>query len=176
MRLIIEPNMVPTVSNFFHYRDESYFDASVIFVGVLFSISEALVKYDLFHHFRSWCNSSTFPTSENGTRIVRDRIQVFENDAWLQFCDNHPDMHIAQTCFENISSSDFWSLANEYPDLVARLHTQARLMGSFGLDGSLPWLKNTNGALCFIYTEDIENTRHHPVKWRILTLFGVTHN
>ena len=94
------------------------------------------------------------------TGIVRDRIQVFENDAWLQFCDNHPDMHIIQTCFENISPPDFWSLADEYPDLVTCLQTQARLMGSFCHSGSVPWLKDTEGAICFICKEDVENTYH----------------
>ena len=74
-------------------------------------------------------------------------------------------MHIIQTCFENISPSDFWSLADQYPDLVTRLHTQARLMGRFGLNDSVPWIRDTEGALCFICKEDIENT-----------LFGITYN
>ena len=86
------------------------------------------MKCDLFRYFKSWYNNSTFPSHENWKRIVRDRIQVFENDVWLQFYDNHPDMHLIQTCFENISPPDFRSLADEYPDLVTRLHTQARLM------------------------------------------------
>ena len=55
----------------------------------------------------------------------------------------------------------FWSLADEYPDLVTRLHTQARLMGSFGLNGSVPWLKDTEVALCFICKEDVQNTYHY---------------
>ena len=50
------------------------------------------------------------------------------------------ECNLRQTCFENISHPDFWSLANEYSDLATRLHTQARLMGSFGLKGSVPWL------------------------------------
>ena len=152
--------MAPTVRNLFQCGAESYFDTNVTPAGVLPSISEALVKYDLCHHFESWYNSSTFPSYENWKRVVRDRIQVFENDAWLQFCNNHPDMHIIQTCFENISSSAFWSLADEYPDLVTHLHTQARLLGSFGLNGSVPRLKDMEGALCFICKEDIENTYH----------------
>ena len=79
-----------------------------------------------------------------------------------------------------MSPPDFWSLADDYPDLVARLHTQARLMGSFGLNSSVPWLKDTEGALCFISKEDVENTYY--LFWivlslkRILTLFGVTYN
>ena len=106
-----------------------YFDVNVTSAGVLLSISEALVKYDLFHHLESWRNNSTFPTYENWKRIVRDRIQVFENDVWVRFCDTHPGTHIAQTCFESVSPPDFWTLADEYPDLVTRLHAQATLMG-----------------------------------------------
>ena len=57
-----------------------------------------------------------------------------------------------------MSAPDCWSLADEYPDLAVRLHTQARLTGSFGLNGSVPWPKNTIGASCFICKEDMENT------------------
>ena len=41
--------------------------------------------------------------------------------------------------------------------LVSQLHVQVRLMGNFGLNGSLPWLQNTDGAICFICKEDIES-------------------
>ena len=104
-RLITEPGMAPTVRNLFQCGVESYFDTNVTSAGVLLSINEALVKYDLFHHFESWYNSSTFPSYESWKRIVRDRIRVFENDAWLQFSDNRPDIHIIQTCFGNIHIS-----------------------------------------------------------------------
>ena len=66
-------------------------------------------------------------------------------------------MHNTQTC-ENISPPDFWFLAAEYPDQGTRLRTKARIMGSFGLNGSVPWPYDTDGALCFICKEDIENT------------------
>ena len=72
------------------------------------------------------------------------------------------------------------TLADEYPDLVTRLHTQARLTGIFGLNGSVPWLKDTEGALCFICKEDLENAYHFCLDClslkRILTLFGVNYN
>ena len=87
-------------------------------------------------------------------------IQVFENDIWLQFRDTHLNMHIAQICFENISHRYFWSLADEYPVQVIGLDTQARLMGSFGLNDSVPWLKGTEGALYFTCKQDKENTCH----------------
>ena len=59
-----------------------------------------------------------------------------------------------------MSIQQFWSLADEYPDLVTRFDTQARLMGNFGLNASVPWLKDTEGALRFICKEDIKNTDH----------------
>ena len=62
--------------------------------------------------------------------------------------------------FENMSIQQFWSIAYEYPDLVTRLHTQARFMGNFGLNASVPWLKNIEGAICFICKDYIENTDH----------------
>ena len=33
-------------------------------------------------------------------------------------------------------------------------------MGSFGLNGSVPWLKDMEGALWSICKEDVENTYH----------------
>ena len=33
-------------------------------------------------------------------------------------------------------------------------------MSNFGFNASVPWLKDTEGALCFICKEDIENTDH----------------
>ena len=59
-----------------------------------------------------------------------------------------------------MSPPDFWSLADEYPDLVARVHTQVRLLGSVGINGSVPWPKDMEGALCFICKEHVENIYH----------------
>ena len=33
-------------------------------------------------------------------------------------------------------------------------------MGNFGLNGSVPFLKDTEGTLCFICKEDIKNLDH----------------
>ena len=30
-------------------------------------------------------------------------------------------------------------------------------MGNFGLNGSVPWLNDTEGTLCFFGKEDVEN-------------------
>ena len=52
-RLITEPNIAPTVRNLFDSRAESYSDTNITSISVMFSISEVLVKYDLFQYFES---------------------------------------------------------------------------------------------------------------------------
>ena len=87
---------------------------------------------------------------------MQDKIFDFERRAWDSFCESHPNMRVAQSCLENVFPFRFWSLANQFLDSVSRLHVQGRLVGKFGLNGSLPWLQNTNGAICFICKKDIE--------------------
>ena len=69
-------------------------------------------------------------------------------------------MRVAQTCLENISLYQFWSIADHYPDLVSCLHVHVRLMGNFGLNGGVPWLKNTDGELCFFRKNSVEDVGH----------------
>ena len=69
-------------------------------------------------------------------------------------------MHVAQACLLNTPSRQFWSLADDYPDLASRLHMQVRIMGNFRFNGGAPWLSHTQGALCFICKENLENVSH----------------
>ena len=106
---------------------------------------------------------------------IGKKIQVFENDAWLQFCDTHPDMHIAQSCSENISPQHFLFLADEYPALVTHLHTQARIMGSFDLDGSVPRLKDAEDALWTLFCSGLPPENFDYV-WHNLQLKSIRSN
>ena len=69
-------------------------------------------------------------------------------------------MHVTQACLLNTSPRQVWSLADDYLDLVSRLHIQVRIMGNFGFNEGVPWLSHTQGALCFICKENIENISH----------------
>ena len=124
--------------------------------------------------------NSTFSSYQNWKKNVTGKILAFESERSSQFCKAHPDMRVTQAYFENMLSRHFWSLTGEYPDLVTGMHTQVRLMGNFGLNGSVPWLKDKEGTLCFICNENVENLDHFlldcPSLKRILTPFGVTQN
>ena len=73
-------------------------------------------------------------------------------------------MHVAQASLENVSPSKFWSLADIYPDLVSRLHTQVRLMCNLCLNGGIPWLFKTESSLCFICKENTKTVFHHFIE------------
>ena len=91
---------------------------------------------------------------------MRDKIFDFERHAWDSFCESYPDIRVAHSCLENVLPFCFWSLADQFPDLVSRLHIQVRLMSNFGLNGCIPWLQNTDCAICFICKEEIESVTH----------------
>ena len=68
---------------------------------------------------------------------------------------------VIQTCkLPKFALRMFWSISEQQPDLVSRLHIQTRLMGNFGLNGGIPWLSNTDGAACFLCKVNIETVNH----------------
>ena len=69
-------------------------------------------------------------------------------------------MEISRLFLENMSPDTFWSISNEFPDLVKHLHQQVRLIANYGLNGGVPWLRGTNGALCFFCKEEVEDCSH----------------
>ena len=54
----------------------------------------------------------------------------------------------------------FWAVADIDPNLVVRRHVPVKLIGNFGLNCGIPWLAETDGALCFICREDNETLCH----------------
>ena len=46
--------MTPALRSLFEPRSKSLFDADIISLGILPSISEALHKFDFFHYFDEW--------------------------------------------------------------------------------------------------------------------------
>ena len=135
--------------------------ASITSRGVLTTTCDSLHKYNLFHYLELWFRESIFPTYSNWKTIVKTKILEKEADDWFRFCSDHPSMRVAQTCLQNISPCQFWSIANRYPDLVSRLHVQQiRLMGNFGLNGGVPWLTNTNGELCLFCRNSVKDVSH----------------
>ena len=60
---------------------------------------------------------------------VKCKISEFEDISWNSFALDHDNMTLAQA---NLSPDVFWSISDQYPDLVCCLHVQVTLMCSFG--------------------------------------------
>ena len=69
-------------------------------------------------------------------------------------------MHIAQACLKNVTPYQFWSLADNYPDLVSRMYIQIRLMANFRLNSGVPLHTGTDRSLCLICKQGTEYVTH----------------
>ena len=112
-------------------------------MNIVSCMCEALQNYDLFDHFKAWFYFCIFPTYTEWKKIVRRKVSERQEGILSDFCSSHPDLKVAQDWLNNVHPYYFWSLANQYPNLVKRLHTQVRLMCNFGFNGGVPWLRDT---------------------------------
>ena len=89
-----------------------------------------------------------------------DKIREFEVNAWKNFVINNPSYKLVETCLDLVSPQMFWSISNQYPDLVTRLHVQIRLMGNFGFSACVPWTIRAVESLCFVCKEAKDDLYH----------------
>ena len=128
--------------------------------GVFSTIFEALSKHDLLIYLEEWRKTAIFPTHSVWKNLVKERIILFEKNRWSDHCLNLPNMEISRLFLENMPPDTFWSISNKFPGLVKHLHQQVRLIANYGLNGGVPWLRGTNGALCFFCKEEVEDCSH----------------
>ena len=129
-------------------------------LGVLPSICEALHKYGLFSYFDSWFSDSVFPTYSQWKSTVKTKIREFEVNTWKNFVIAHPSYKLAEICLDLVSPQMFWSISNQYPDLVTRLHVQIRLMGNFSFSAYVSWTIRADESLCFVGKEAKDDLYH----------------
>ena len=121
-RLLTGDKMAPVVRTLFQIRSQSYFDAKIAALAVLPSICEALHKYGLFSYFDSWFSDSAFPTYSQWKSIMKTKIRKFEVKTWKNFVIAHPSYKLAETCLDLVSPQMFWSISNQYSDLVMYMY------------------------------------------------------
>ena len=159
-RLLSVPNIPITVKTLFRTRIESFYDEKISSIGVFSTIFEALSKHDLLIYLEEWRKTAIVPTYSVWKNLVKERIILFEKNRWSDHCLNHPNMEISRLFLENMPPDTFWLISNKSPDLVKHLHQQVRLIANYGLNGGVPWLCGTNGALCFFCKEEVEDCSH----------------
>ena len=101
-----------------------------------------------------------FPTYSQWKSIVKTKIREFEENTWKTFVIAHPSYKLAETCLDLVSPQMFWSISNQYPDLVTRLHVQIRLMHKFTFSACVPWTIRAAESLCFVCKEAKDDLYH----------------
>ena len=82
------------------------------------------------------------------------------SNSFSNFVITHPSYKLAETCLDLVSPQMFWSISNQYTDLVTRLHVQIRLMGNFGFSACVPCTIGTVASLCFVCKEGKDDLYH----------------
>ena len=91
---------------------------------------------------------------------VKCTVWELEENSWNSFVLDHPNLILAQACLATVSPHMFWSISDQYPGLVCRLHVKIGLMSNFDLNGGIPLITNIADALCFVSRRDTETLDH----------------
>ena len=77
---------------------------------------------------------------------------IIEMKKWTEYCVSraHPYLHLAKACIDNTPPQQFWSLTDQYPDLVRHLRVEVRLIVNLGFNAEVPWLSDMDCLKCFI--------------------------
>ena len=59
-----------------------------------------------------------------------------------------PNVKLVLSAFASMNPNFYWSLTSEMPDLVPKRRTQLRVMVNAGLQGGVPWLRNSCKSIC----------------------------
>ena len=164
--LITQPKIPVAVRTLFESRTESFIDVNIISIGVLSSICEAPQKYDLFDHLKRG-STTVYSLCRQSGKSLRRRVSESQEGIWSDFCSSHPELKVAQGWLNNIHPYHFWSLVNQYPDLVKCLHSQVKLM-----------CVTLRAANCFICWHTVDDSHFMPNFFRAskTTLPSYWHN
>ena len=77
-----------------------------------------------------------------------------------KFCNCSPQLQTCRNLPDLVSPQMFWSISDQYPDLITRLHVQIRLMGNFGFSACVPWRIRADESLRFVCKEAKDDLYH----------------
>ena len=158
-RLITQPKMSVAVRTLFQSRTEVS-STYKLYLSVSYHVFARRYKNMTFLTIKSMVLRLYIPYVHRMEKIVRRKVSERQEGIWSDFCSSHLDLKVAQECLNKVHPYYFWSLTNQYPDLVKRLYTQVRLICNFGFNGGVPWLRDTDSANCFICKHTVDDNSH----------------
>ena len=128
--------------------------------GFLHEIVCLLEKYELMTYVLFWKNSSLFPSYRKWKSIVNSRLFKMHDSQIQAVSLEVPNVKLVFSAFTSTNPSFYWSLTSEMPDVVPKRHTQLRVMVNAGLQGGVPWLRNSCQIICPICKSEDEDNYH----------------
>ena len=162
-RIVRNDGMSPVVRDIFRFRaKENFRNPDCIPTGFMGDIVGLLKKYDLHSYFIMWINADLFPSYSSWKRIVNKNDYKYAKEKLLSYASEFCNLTVS--IFQSLPPHSFLSLTSSFPDLVPKFRNQVRLMGSHGLQGGIPWLKETDQAICPLCKSGTEDLTHFFLK------------
>ena len=139
--------MSPVVRDIFRFRAKEHFrNSDCIPTGFMGDIVGLLKKYNLHSYFiNMWINADLFPSYSPRKRIINKKVQKYDKEKLLSYASESRNLTVS--IFQSLPPHSFWYITSSFPDIVPKFRNQVRLMGSHGLQGGIPWLKETDKAI-----------------------------
>ena len=138
--------------------------------GFLHDIVCMLEKYELMTYVLFWKNSSLFPSYSKWKSIVNSRLFRMRDSQLQAVSLEVLDVKLALSAFTSMNPNFYWSLTSEMPDLVPKRRTQLRIMVNAGLQGGVPWLRNSCKSICPICKSEEEDNYHFLLRCKAMSL------
>ena len=117
-----------------------------------------------------WINADLFPSYSSWKRIVNKKVYKYDKEKLLSYASEFSNLTVS--IFQSLPPHSFWSLNSSFPDLVPKFRNEVRLMGSHGLQRGIPWLKETDQAICPMCKSGTEDLTHFLLKFFWESLFS----
>ena len=79
-----------------------------------------------------------------------------------------PNVKLMLSAFTSMNPNFYWSLTSEIPDLMPKCYTQLRVMVNAGLQGGVPWLRNSCKSICPICKSEEEGNYHFLLRCKAM--------
>ena len=162
-RIVSNDGMSPVVRDIFRFRAKEYFkNPDCVPTGFMGDIVRLLKKFDLYSYFSLHIIADLFPFYSSWKSIVNKK--VYKHDKEKLLCHSSESSDLTVPIFRSLPPHSFWFIASSFPDLVPKFRSQVRLMGSHGLQGGIPWLKETDQTICPLCKSGTEDLTHFLLK------------
>ena len=161
-RIVSNDGMSPVVRDIFRFRAKEYFrNPDCVQTGFMGDTVGLLKKYDIHSYFSLWINADLFSSYSSWKRTVKKKIYKYDKEKLLYYASESSDMTVS--IFRSLPPHSFWSITSSFPNLVPKFRNQVRLMGGHG-QGGIPWLKETDQAICPLCKSGTEDFTHLLLK------------